>query len=69
MKNTSLKLLLQWQIPKMKLEKWNNTLLIIVSLFYKSKANSYSQTTKLTLEADNLTYAQIFWGDENVSEF
>ncbi|MFD2789249.1 Vitamin B12 transporter BtuB [Arenibacter antarcticus] len=44
------------------------TLLLIVSLF-KIQANSYSQTTKINLDADNLTIAQIFEEIENVSEF
>tara|TARA_R110000744_G_scaffold161589_2_gene278078 strand:+ start:420 stop:4100 length:3681 start_codon:yes stop_codon:yes gene_type:complete len=68
MKKYFIECLLLWQIPKMDLKMKLTTLLIIVSLF-KIQANSYSQTTKLTLEADNLTIAQIFEEIENVSEF
>ncbi|MEZ4969679.1 MAG: SusC/RagA family TonB-linked outer membrane protein [Flavobacteriaceae bacterium] len=44
------------------------TLLLIVS-FLEIHANSYSQTTKLTLKADNFTIAQIFEEIEEISEF
>lgn len=57
-----------WQIPKMDLKMKLSTIFIIVSLF-KIQANSYSQATKLTLEADNFTIAQIFEKIENMSEF
>ena len=68
MKKIFMGVLLDRHFPKLDLKMKLTTFLLIVSLF-EIQANSYAQGTKLTLDLENASIAQIFNEIETISEF